>query len=96
MRWLGFSGTRVLRLRLLRGAVRHRRSAGEKGKAYVDSQNEEEIRTNRGTVTIAGDRARTATAPVDENLDLLRRMKAGEFEDGAHVLRAKIDWRTPT
>jgi glutaminyl-tRNA synthetase len=65
------------------------------GKAYVDSQSEEAIREGRGTVTTPGtnspDRARSA----DENLDLLRRMKAGEFPDGAHVLRAKIDMAHP-
>jgi len=63
----------------------------EQGRAYVDSQTEEEIRLGRGTVTSAGKdspyRGRTAA----ENLDLLRRMKAGEFADGAHVLRARID-----
>ncbi len=62
-----------------------------KGLAYVDSQSEEQIRVNRGTVTRAGvnspNRGRTAA----ENLDMLARMRAGEFADGAHVLRAKID-----
>ena len=62
-----------------------------KGKAYVDSQTEEEIRTNRGTVTSAGSPGPFRDRSVEENLDLLRRMKAGEFADGAHVLRAKID-----
>ena len=65
------------------------------GKAYVDSQSEEQIREGRGTVVTAGanspDRART----VHENLDLLRRMRAGEFPDGAHVLRAMIDMSHP-
>lgn len=61
------------------------------GKAYVDSQTEEEIRTNRGTVTSAGKASAGRSRSADENLDLLRRMKAGEFADGAHVLRAKID-----
>ncbi len=62
-----------------------------KGKAYVDSQNEEEIREARGTVTSPGTDSAYRTRSVAENLDLLRRMKAGEFADGAHVLRAKID-----
>ncbi|WP_396220143.1 glutamine--tRNA ligase/YqeY domain fusion protein [Gemmatimonas sp.] len=62
-----------------------------KGKAYVDSQNEEEIRAGRGTVTSAGTPGPYRDRSVEENLDLLRRMRAGEFADGTHVLRAKID-----
>src|SRR5690349_11532391 len=67
----------------------------KRGKAYVDSQNEEEIRHNRGTVTTPGIPGPYRDRSVDENLDLLRRMKAGEFDDGAHVLRAKIDLAHP-
>jgi glutaminyl-tRNA synthetase len=67
----------------------------KKGKAYVDSQSEEEIRTNRGTVTTPGVDSPYRNRSVDENLDLLRRMRAGEFPDGAHVLRAKIDMAHP-
>ncbi|MFN9088524.1 MAG: glutamine--tRNA ligase/YqeY domain fusion protein [Gemmatimonadaceae bacterium] len=63
----------------------------QKGKAYVDDQNEEQIRTNRGTVTSAGTPSPWRERTVAENLDLLRRMKVGEFPDGAKVLRAKID-----
>ena len=66
-----------------------------KGKAYVDSQDEEQIRTGRGTVTQAGTPSPYRERSVEENLDLLRRMKAGEFADGAHVLRAKIDMAHP-
>ena len=66
-----------------------------KGKAYVDSQTEEEIRVNRGTVTSPGKPSPSRGRSVEENLDLLRRMKAGEFPDGAHVLRAKIDMAHP-
>jgi len=62
-----------------------------KGKAYVDSQNEEEIRAGRGTVTSAGTPGPYRDRSVEDNLDLLRRMRAGEFTDGTHVLRAKID-----
>jgi glutaminyl-tRNA synthetase len=65
------------------------------GKAYVDSQNEEEIREGRGTVTTPGTNSPHRDRSVDENLDLLRRMRAGEFADGAHVLRAKIDMAHP-
>ena len=67
----------------------------KEGKAYVDSQNEEEIRTGRGTVTTPGTDSPHRHRTPDENLDLLERMKAGEFEDGAHVLRAKIDMAHP-
>ncbi len=61
------------------------------GKAYVDSQSEEAIREGRGTVTVPGTPSPFRDRAVDENLDLLRRMRAGEFPDGAHVLRARID-----
>ena len=65
------------------------------GKAYVDSQSEEEIRENRGTVTEPGRQSPYHNRTVEENLDLFERMRAGEFEDGAHVLRAKIDMAAP-
>jgi glutaminyl-tRNA synthetase len=61
------------------------------GKAYVDSLNEEEIREYRGTVTEAGKRSKYAERSIEENLDLFERMKKGEFKDGEHVLRARID-----
>ena len=61
------------------------------GKAYVDSLNEEEIKEYRGTVTQAGKRSIYAERSVEENLDLLDRMKKGEFKEGEHILRAKID-----
>ena len=67
----------------------------QKGKAYVDSENEEEIREHRGTVTTPGTPSAFRDRSVEENLDLLARMKAGEFPDGAHVLRAKIDLAHP-
>ena len=60
-------------------------------KAYVDSLTEEEIREYRGTVTEVGKRSKYANRTVEENLDLFERMKNGEFSDGEHVLRAKID-----
>ncbi|MBY0488267.1 MAG: glutamine--tRNA ligase/YqeY domain fusion protein [Gemmatimonadaceae bacterium] len=66
-----------------------------RGKAYVDDQNEEQIRTNRGTVTSAGTPSPWRERSPEENLDLLRRMKAGEFPDGSRVLRAKIDMAHP-
>lgn len=61
------------------------------GKAYVDSLNEEEIREYRGTIKEAGRRSKFAQRSIEENLDLLERMRKGEFKDGEHVLRAKID-----
>ena len=63
----------------------------EKGLAYVDSESEQQIREGRGTVTEAGTPGRYRERSVDENVDLFRRMRDGEFEGGAHVLRAKID-----
>ena len=61
------------------------------GKAYVDSLDEETMREYRGSVTEPGRRSKYADRTVEENLDLLERMKNGEFKDGEHVLRAKID-----
>jgi glutaminyl-tRNA synthetase len=61
------------------------------GKAYVDDQTPEEMRINRGTLTEPGKNSAFRDRGVDENLDLFRRMKAGEFANGARVLRAKID-----
>ncbi|MFQ5742178.1 MAG: glutamine--tRNA ligase/YqeY domain fusion protein [Acidobacteriota bacterium] len=63
----------------------------EDGKAYVDSLSEAEIRQYRGTVSEPGQESPYRHRSAKENLDLFRRMRAGEFEDGAHVLRAKID-----
>lgn len=67
----------------------------QKGLAYVDSQSLEEIRANRGTVNQPGQDSPDRSRSVEENLDLFRRMRAGEFPDGAHVLRAKIDMTHP-
>jgi glutaminyl-tRNA synthetase len=61
------------------------------GHAYVDDQSQEEIRLTRGTLTEPGRNSPFRDRPVEENLDLFRRMKAGEFQNGARVLRAKID-----
>jgi glutaminyl-tRNA synthetase len=61
------------------------------GHAYVDDQSQEEIRLARGTLTEPGKNSRFRERSIDENLDLFRRMKAGEFPNGARVLRAKID-----
>ena len=61
------------------------------GKAYVDDQTHEQIRVNRGTLTEPGKNSPFRERGVEENLDLFRRMRAGEFPNGASVLRAKID-----
>jgi glutaminyl-tRNA synthetase len=65
------------------------------GKAYVDSLPADEMRQYRGTLTEPGTDSPFRNRGVDENLDLLRRMRAGGFPDGAHVLRAKIDMASP-
>jgi glutaminyl-tRNA synthetase len=61
------------------------------GKAYVDDQSQEKVRINRGTLTEPGKNSPFRDRSVEENLDLFRRMRAGEFPNGARVLRAKID-----
>lgn len=65
------------------------------GKAYVCSLSADETRENRGTLTMPGKDSPYRTRSVEENLDLFQRMRAGEFEDGAHVLRAKINMASP-
>jgi glutaminyl-tRNA synthetase len=67
----------------------------EKGLAYVDDLSQEEIRAHRGTLTEPGKDSPYRGRSVAENLDLFRRMRAGEFPDGAKVLRAKIDMQSP-
>ena len=65
----------------------------EQGKAYVDSMSADQIREHRGTLTEPGTDSPWRNRPVAENLDLFHRMKAGEFADGEHALRAKIDMK---
>ncbi|NMB10927.1 MAG: glutamine--tRNA ligase/YqeY domain fusion protein [Firmicutes bacterium] len=67
----------------------------ENGKAYVDDLSAEEIREYRGTLTEPGQDSPYRNRSVEENLDLFRRMRAGEFPDGSRVLRAKIDMASP-
>ncbi|HEX2187731.1 MAG TPA: glutamine--tRNA ligase/YqeY domain fusion protein [Longimicrobiaceae bacterium] len=67
----------------------------QRGLAYVDSSTEEEIREARGTVTEPGRPTAYRDRSPEENLDLFRRMRAGEFPDGSHVLRGKIDLASP-
>ncbi|HEY3536434.1 MAG: glutamine--tRNA ligase/YqeY domain fusion protein [Trinickia sp.] len=66
-----------------------------RGKAYVDSQSAEEMRHGRGTLTEPGTPSPYRERSPQESLDLFRRMKAGEFQEGEHVLRAKIDMSSP-
>ncbi|MFV9646347.1 MAG: glutamate--tRNA ligase family protein, partial [Desulfobacterales bacterium] len=65
------------------------------GKAYVDDLTADEIREYRGTLTQPGKDSPYRTRSVEENLDLFERMRAGEFEDGSRVLRAKVDMASP-
>jgi glutaminyl-tRNA synthetase len=93
VRWLGFDwGDRLYFAsdyfeQLYEMAVR----LIEKGKAYVDSSSVDEIREARGSFYKAGKESPHRSRPVAESLDLFKRMRAGEFPDGSHVLRAKID-----
>src|SRR5262249_42673579 len=92
VRWLGFEPTAVLYASDYFGLMYE---LAEKlirdGKAYVDSLSDEETKAYRGSLTEPGRLSPFASRSVDENLDLFRRMRAGEFPDGAHVLRARID-----
>lgn len=65
------------------------------GKAYIDEQSADDIRANRGTLTQPGNPSPWRERPISESLSLFRRMRAGEFPDGALVLRAKIDMASP-
>ncbi|TNF38169.1 MAG: glutamine--tRNA ligase/YqeY domain fusion protein [Deltaproteobacteria bacterium] len=65
------------------------------GKAYVDSLSKEELREHRGSLTEPGRESPYRSRSVEENLDLFERMRKGEFADGEHVLRAKIDMASP-
>jgi glutaminyl-tRNA synthetase len=67
----------------------------EHGNAYVDSLSAEEIREYRGTLTVPGTESPYRSRTVEENLSMFARMRQGEFPDGAHVLRAKIDMASP-
>ncbi|HPL62513.1 MAG TPA: glutamine--tRNA ligase/YqeY domain fusion protein [Syntrophales bacterium] len=67
----------------------------KQGNAYVCSLNSEEVRERRGSFTEPGRESPYRNRSVDENLDMFQRMRAGEFEDGAHTLRAKIDMASP-
>jgi glutaminyl-tRNA synthetase len=97
VRWLGFDwGDRLYHAsdyfeQLYEWAI----SLIKAGKAYVDSLSADEIREHRGTLIEPGRESPYRNRPVEENLDLFQRMRAGEFKDGEHVLRAKIDMASP-
>jgi len=96
VRWLGFEWDELLHAsdyfqQLYDYAVHLIKT----GKAYVEELDAEEIRKYRGTLTEAGKESPYRDRPVEENLDLFERMKAGEFEDGKLALRAKIDMASP-
>ena len=95
--WLGFDWGPHLYFASNYFADMHRCAVAliERGHAYVDSQSVEEMRLNRGTLTEPGRDSPHRARSVAENLDLFARMKAGEFPDGAHVLRARVDMASP-
>ncbi len=97
VRWLGFSwGDRLSHASdYFDQLYAYAERLIEMGAAYVDSLSAEEIREYRGTLTEPGKNSPHRERSVDENLDLFRRMRAGEFADGEHLLRAKIDMASP-
>jgi glutaminyl-tRNA synthetase len=97
IRWLGFDwGSRIF---FASDYFEQMYAVAERlvheGHAYVDSLSADQIREHRGTLTAPGRNSPHRARPADESLDLLRRMRAGEFPDGAHVLRAAIDMASP-
>lgn len=97
VRWLGFDWGEHLYYAsdYFERSYRYAEKLIEDGKAYVDGLSAEEIRTHRGTLTEAGKPSPWRDRPARESLDLFHRMRAGEFPDGAYVLRLKIDMASP-
>ena len=97
VRWLGFDwGERMFYASdYFESLYRYAEQLIQDGKAYVDSLTADEIREHRGTLTDAGRNSPYRERDIAESLDLFRRMRAGEFPDGVHVLRAKIDMTSP-
>ena len=96
VRWLGFTwGGIYFASDYFEQLYRFAEQLIRDGRAYVDSLSADQIREYRGTLTEPGRPSPYRERPIEENLDLLRRMRAGEFADGAHVLRAKIDMASP-
>ena len=96
VRWLGFDwAARLYASDYFELLYKYAEQLIRDGKAYVDSLSADEIREYRGTLTEPGRNSPYRDRGVEENLDLFRRMRAGEFPDGAHVLRARIDMASP-
>ena len=97
VRWLGFEWEDRLFFAsdYFSRLYEYARELIRKGLSYVDSLSAEEIRQHRGTLTEPGTDSPFRTRSIEENLDLFERMRSGEFPDGAHVLRAKIDMKSP-
>ncbi len=92
IRWLGFEWDELLYASdYFEQLYRYAETLIERGEAYVDGRDEATIRATRGTVSTPGTPSADRDRSVAENLDLFRRMRAGEFPDGSYVLRAKID-----
>lgn len=97
IRWLGFdwAGKEYYASDYFEQLYEYAIKLIERGKAYVDSSELEEIRKQRGSLTAPGTDSPFRERSVEENLDLFKRMRAGEFADGTHVLRAKVDMASP-
>jgi glutaminyl-tRNA synthetase len=97
VRWLGFDWDDRLYYASDYFEAMYEQAAGliRRGLAYVDDLSPEEIRAYRGTLTEPGRNSPWRDRPVEESLDLFGRMRRGEFEEGTHVLRAKIDMASP-
>jgi len=97
VRWLGFAwdGREFFASDYFEQLYQYALQLIKTGKAYICSLSTEEIREYRGTLTRPGKESPYRNRPVDENVELFERMRAGEFADGAHVLRAKIDMASP-
>ncbi len=94
--WLGFSWTAMTHASdYFEELYKFAQDLIRDGKAYVDSQTNDAIREQRGTLTEPGQNSPFRDRLMEENLDLFARMRAGEFADGEHVLRAKIDMSSP-
>jgi glutaminyl-tRNA synthetase len=96
VRWLGFDWHELrFASDYFEQLYEYARELIRRGLAYVDSLSADELRELRGTLTEPGRESPYRNRSVEENLDLFARMRNGEFEDGAHVLRAKIDMASP-
>ena len=97
VRWLGFrwQGEALFASDYFEQIYRWAEELARRGKAYVDDLTADQIRDHRGTLTEPGVESPFRNRTPEENLDLLRRMRAGEFPDGSRVLRAKIDMSSP-